>query len=61
MDPKINISNYNASDLINDRRWLYIDKILFSIYKPWYNYMIEEMDFYFCQEDYDKQSTHIFN
>ena len=59
MDPKINISNYNASDLINDRRWLYIDKILFSIYKPWYNYMIEEMDFYFCQEDYDKQSTHI--
>ena len=59
VDNKINASNLYSSDYINDVRWSYIDKILFSISKPWYRYMIEAMDQFFCDDDYDKQSTHI--
>ena len=59
MNNKTNSSNLYASDYINDIRWVFIDKILFSILKPWYRYMIETMDNFFCDDDYSKQSSHI--
>ena len=59
MDNKTNSSNLMASDYINDRRWSYIDTILFSFLKPWYTYMIKTMDEFFNEDNYDKESTHI--
>ena len=57
MDPKININNLNASDLINDKRWATISIVLFSFLKPFYSNLMEIIDKMFYDYDYGKQST----
>ena len=57
IDNKTNASNLNASDLINDKRWIYIDRALFSFVKPWYNGIFEIISQIFYDYDYDKQSS----
>ena len=56
-DNKTNSSNLNASDLINDKRWVYIDRALFSFVKPWYTGIFEIISQVFYDYDNSKQSS----
>ena len=59
IDNRTNINNLNASDLINNYRWLLVDNILYRFLNPWYLNMIELMDQEFYDYANDKQSSNI--
>ena len=56
---RTNINNLNASDLINDFRWITIDNILYSFLEPWYTNMIELLDQQFYDYANGKQSSNL--
>ena len=56
---RTNINNLNASDLINDFRWITIDNILYSFLEPWYTKMIELLDQQFYDYANGKQSSNL--
>ena len=57
MDNRINSSNLNASDLINDKRWIQVDTILFALLRPWYDNILEIIDNCFYDYSYGNQSS----
>ena len=59
IDNHKNQSNLNTSDLINDYRWIYVDNILISFFKPWYDNMLELLDKNFYDYALDKQSSNL--
>ena len=57
IDNRKNITNLNSSDLINDKRWIYIDSILFTFLRPWYRSIFKIIDKNFYDYVFGKQSS----